>query len=44
MKKLFLVLMFALVLTGCGKEKANDNVNNEPTPVEMRNADHNIPP
>lgn len=38
MKKLVVVLMFALVLTGCGKEKTNDNANiNEPTPVESQN-------
>lgn len=44
MKKLVLVLMFALVLTGCGKEKANDNVNNEPTPVESQDKQNNTNP
>ena len=37
MRKLVLVMMFALVLTGCGKEKTNDTGNNQPTPVESQN-------
>jgi len=38
MKKLVLVLLMALVVTGCGKEKAGDDVNNnQPTPVESQN-------
>ena len=35
MKKLVAVLLLALVVAGCGKEKAGDDVNNnQPTPVE----------
>jgi len=38
MKKLALVLLMALVVIGCGKEKAGDDVNNnQPTPVESQN-------
>lgn len=38
MKKLVLVLLMALVVTGCGKEKAGDDANNnQPTPVESQN-------
>ncbi len=38
MKKLVLVLLMALVVTGCGKEKAEDDANNnQPTPVESQN-------
>ncbi len=39
MKKLVLVLMFALVMTGCGKDKTEDNGNeNNSTVVENQNA------
>ena len=42
MKKLVLVLMLALVLTGCGKENASGNANNnEPTPVENQSSLNN---
>lgn len=35
MKKLVFILMLALAVAGCGKEKTNDNeINNQPTPVE----------
>lgn len=45
MKKLVLVLMFALVLTGCGKENTKDNANNnEPTPVESQDKQNNKNP
>lgn len=38
MKKLVLVLLMALVVTGCGKEKAGDDANsNQPTPAESQN-------
>lgn len=38
MKKIALVLLFALVLTGCGKEKTeNAGNNNQPTSVENQN-------
>jgi len=40
MKKLVLVLMFALVMTGCGKEKADDSENNS-TVVENQNNQEN---
>lgn len=42
MKKLVLVLMFALVMTGCGKDKTEDNGNeNNSTVVENQNAQEN---
>ncbi len=42
MKKLVLVLMLALVVTGCGKEKTDDTGNNnQPTPVESQNNQEN---
>lgn len=38
MKKIMLVLAFALVLTGCGSKTGNENNNpTEPTPVEQQN-------
>lgn len=38
MKKLMLVLMLAVVVTGCGKEnKENNNTDITPTPVEQQN-------
>ena len=40
MKKLVLVLMFALVMTGCGKEKTDDSENNS-TVVENQNNQEN---
>ena len=42
MRKLVLVLMFALVLTGCGKEKTeNVGTNNQTTTVESQNTQQN---
>lgn len=42
MRKLVLVVMFALVLTGCGKEKTEGTGNNnQPTPVENQNNQQN---
>ena len=42
MKKLVLVLMFALVMTGCGKDKTEDNGNeNNSTVVENQNNQEN---
>ena len=42
MRKLVLVLMCALVLAGCGKEKADDTGNNnQPTGVENQNNQEN---
>ena len=41
MRKLVLVLMFAMLLTGCGKEKTNDTGNNQTTSVESQSTQGN---